>query len=56
MAKKKESDRGTSSVSVRLPNDLIEWIDKLAEKENRSRANTIETLLKRVRETQEGKK
>ena len=43
-------DRGTTSVTVRLDNDLVAWLDARAEQENRSRANLIETLLKRARE------
>jgi predicted transcriptional regulator len=50
MAKKsaKASERGTTSVTVRLDNELVAWLDARAEQENRSRANLIETLLKRA--------
>jgi hypothetical protein len=44
------SERGTTSVTVRLANDLVAWLDNRAEQENRSRANLIETLLKRAKE------
>lgn len=52
MAKKPEkvTERGTSSISVRLADELITWLDSRAEQENRSRANLIETLLKRAKE------
>ena len=52
MSKKKAemTDAGTS-VSVRLSKELLEWLDTRAEKENRSRANLIETLLKRCQES-----
>jgi len=49
-AKAEASDRGTTSVTVRLENDLVAWLDARAEQENRSRANLIETLLKRAKE------
>ena len=52
MAKKPEkaeaSERGTTSVTVRLANELVAWLDARAEQENRSRANLIETLLKQA--------
>jgi predicted transcriptional regulator len=50
MSKKKAetTDAGTS-VSVRLSKELLEWLDQRAEQENRSRANLIETLLKRAK-------
>jgi predicted transcriptional regulator len=44
------NERGTTSVSVRLSDDLLVYLDKRAAAENRSRANLIETLLKQVRE------
>jgi predicted transcriptional regulator len=53
MAKKStkaEVERGTTSVTVRLDNELVAWLDARAEQENRSRANLIETLLKRAKE------
>jgi predicted transcriptional regulator len=53
MVKKPEKvtvERGTSSISVRLADELITWLDSRAEQENRSRANLIETLLKRAKE------
>jgi len=46
---KEELDRGTTSVSVRLDDELIAWLDQTAADENRSRANLIETLLKQAR-------
>lgn len=49
-AKAEASERGTASVTVRLDNELVAWLDARAEQENRSRANLIETLLKRARE------
>jgi hypothetical protein len=45
----RELDRGTTSVSVRLDDELIAWLDQVAADENRSRANLIETLLKQAR-------
>jgi metal-responsive CopG/Arc/MetJ family transcriptional regulator len=54
MAKKTErDDRGTSSVSVRLPDKLIAQIDSRAKEEHRSRGNLIRMLLE---ETMEPKK
>ena len=44
------SERRTSSISVRLEDDLIAWLDSVAAQENRSRANLIETILKRARD------
>lgn len=45
----RELERGTTSVSVRLDDELIAWLDQVAADENRSRANLIETLLKQAR-------
>jgi len=36
----------SSFLSVRLSNDLLEWIDQLAKKEIRSRSNMVEYLLR----------
>jgi predicted transcriptional regulator len=44
------NERGTTSVSVRLSDELLAYLDERAALENRSRANLIETLLKQVRE------
>jgi predicted transcriptional regulator len=49
-AKAEANDRGTTSVTVRLDDELVGWLDARAEQENRSRANLIETLLKRAKE------
>jgi succinate dehydrogenase flavin-adding protein (antitoxin of CptAB toxin-antitoxin module) len=49
-AKAEANDRGTTSVTVRLDNDLLAWLDARAEQENRSRANLVETLLKWAKE------
>jgi metal-responsive CopG/Arc/MetJ family transcriptional regulator len=38
-------ERDTTSVSVRFKNSLLAVIDKLAARENRTRANAIETLV-----------
>jgi predicted transcriptional regulator len=51
--KEEELDRGTTSVSVRLDDELIAWLDQTAAEENRSRANLIETLLKQARAARE---
>jgi len=48
------TERGTSSISIRLEDDLIAWLDSVAAAENRSRANLIETILKRARKTVSG--
>lgn len=45
--------RDTTSVSVRLENTLLAQLDKRAAEENRSRANLIETLLKRAMASEE---
>jgi Arc/MetJ-type ribon-helix-helix transcriptional regulator len=54
MAKKavEPEDRGTSNVSVRLPDELIEWIDDKAKQERRSRASFIKNALEDLREKQ----
>ena len=56
MAKPKASERGTSSVSVRLPDELIERIDSRANEEHRSRGNLIRMLLEEAMRQDEGKK
>ena len=56
MAKPKASERGTSSVSVRLPDELIERIDSRANEEHRSRGNLIRMLLEEAMTQNEGKK
>jgi hypothetical protein len=51
MAKKAEKTGGEgTSVSVRLSREMLDYIDARAAKENRSRSNTIETMLKEARE------
>lgn len=51
MAKKAEKTGGEgTSVSVRLSKEMLDYIDARAAKENRSRSNTIETMLKEARE------
>lgn len=51
MAKKaKPEDRGTSNVSVRLPDELIERLDARAKSESRSRGNLIKLLLEKAME------
>jgi Arc/MetJ-type ribon-helix-helix transcriptional regulator len=54
MAKKaaEPEDRGTSNVSVRLPDELIAWIDDKAKQERRSRASFIKNALEDLREKQ----
>jgi predicted transcriptional regulator len=49
-ARPETNERGTTSVSVRLSDELLAYLDKRAVEENRSRANLIETLLKQVKE------
>jgi predicted transcriptional regulator len=49
-AKSGTNERGTTSVSVRLSDELLTYLDERAASENRSRANLIETLLKQVQE------
>jgi len=56
MAKPKASERGTSSVSVRLPDELIERIDSRANEEHRSRGNLIRMLLEEAISQNERKK
>jgi hypothetical protein len=46
-------EQGTTSISVRLDNDLLAWIDEQAKAENRSRGNWIDTLLKQERARRE---
>jgi len=48
-SKRKEPDTAEgTSVSVRLSKELLEYIDVRAAKENRSRSNLIETILKQA--------
>jgi hypothetical protein len=56
MAKKSEEPRGTSSVSVRLPDDLIAWIDEQAQQERRSRGSFIKNALEDLKKARDGKK
>ena len=56
MAKPKASERGTSSVSVRLPDELIDRIDSRANEEHRSRGNLIRMLLEQAMSENEAKK
>jgi metal-responsive CopG/Arc/MetJ family transcriptional regulator len=57
MAKKaKKEDRGTSNVSVRLPDELISKLDTRANEEHRSRGNLIRMLLEEAMTQNEGKK
>ena len=48
-------ERDTTSVSVRFKNSLLAVIDKLAARENRTRANAIETLVIEALDKREGK-
>lgn len=41
---------GKTQISISLPQDLVEKIDKLAEGENRNRSNFIATTLEQVAE------
>jgi predicted transcriptional regulator len=50
LAKPAANERGTTSVSVRLSDELLVYLDERAALENRSRANLIETLLKQAKE------
>jgi hypothetical protein len=48
LMKKKESpqqERGTSNVSIRLPDELVAWIDEQAAKARRSRGSFIRLAL-----------
>jgi Arc/MetJ-type ribon-helix-helix transcriptional regulator len=56
MAKKaaEPEERGTSNVSVRLPDDLIAWIDDKAKQERRSRGSFIKNALEDLREKRHG--
>ena len=56
MAKPKASERGTSSVSVRLPDELIDRIDSRANEEHRSRGNLIRMLLEEAMTQNEERK
>jgi metal-responsive CopG/Arc/MetJ family transcriptional regulator len=42
-------ESGTTVVSVRLPDDLLRWIDQRAQEEDRNRGNMIIRLLKQER-------
>jgi metal-responsive CopG/Arc/MetJ family transcriptional regulator len=39
-------------VSFALPDNIVQYIDEMAKKENRCRSNFIETLLRRVLENE----
>ena len=41
------------TISIRLPHELAEWIDKLAKQERRSRSNCIRWLLAQAWEAKE---
>ena len=56
MAKKAKEERGTSNVSVRLPDELISRLDTRANQEHRSRGNLIRMLLEEAMRQDEGKK
>jgi len=43
--KTKSEEAGTTGVSVRLPNEMLEQVDKLANDERRTRGNAIRLLL-----------
>jgi Arc/MetJ-type ribon-helix-helix transcriptional regulator len=45
MKKEPLQERGTNNVSIRLPNELIQWIDEQAEKARRSRGSFIRLVL-----------
>ena len=42
--------RGTNNISVRLPNELIAWVDEQATKARRSRGAFIRIVLEDLRE------
>ena len=44
-SKQDKPERDTTTVSVRLKNTLVKTLDEIAARENRTRANTIETLV-----------
>jgi len=48
--KKKPEQQGGASVSVRLSKEMLDYIDARAKRENRSRSNMIETMLKQAME------
>jgi len=50
---KHKDERGTTSVSIRLPDDLIVWIDARAEQERRSRGSFIKNALEDLRKALE---
>jgi metal-responsive CopG/Arc/MetJ family transcriptional regulator len=53
MAKKKKSHArapGMTQISISLPEDLVEKIDKLAASDNRNRSNFISTYLESLAE------
>ena len=56
MARKAKEDRGTSNVSVRLPDELISKLDTRANEEHRSRGNLIRMLLEQAMSENEVKK
>ncbi len=56
MAKKAKEERGTSNVSVRLPDELISKLDTRANEEHRSRGNLIRMLLEEAMSQNHGKK
>jgi predicted transcriptional regulator len=55
MAKSKVQERGTTSVSVRLPDELLAQIDGLATAERRTRGNVMRLLLEDALKAKESK-
>lgn len=47
---------GTTGVSVRLPNEMLDRVDRLADEERRTRGNAIRLLLEEALEQRAQKK
>lgn len=56
MKEKPLQERGTNNVSIRLPNELIQWIDEQAEKARRSRGSFIRLVLEDLKATTDQKR
>jgi metal-responsive CopG/Arc/MetJ family transcriptional regulator len=51
---KAKEEQGTTGISVRLPNEMLAQIDKLANEERRTRGNAIRLLLEEALQQRRG--
>lgn len=53
MEKEKYTDANSKGISMRIPNELLDKIDELAEKAERTRSEEIRFIIKKYIEIQE---